>query len=225
MMRTILTFWVCGILLIQSATVLAAIGRGYLATVEKVMTGNLIEVRVVAEVKQVRYIGIRPLDADITNPMAVKKTALSVNQDLVGGKEVTLRFDRKTRGKPGEILAYVYSVDDSGNVVFVNRELVYRGYAEAAINPANTEYAVRLVRAMADAMSKKRGAWSVLLPSGQLSDLARAIQEISDTNLMVRFRRDPLDKSYRLIVSSPSQSIRKELVWDPKIEQWTAIKD
>jgi endonuclease YncB( thermonuclease family) len=70
------------------------------------------------------------------------------------GATVRLEFDVSGHDRYRRVLAYVYAED-----VFVNRELVRRGYAQVAVYPPNVKW-VEVMRAAVDsAREEKVGVW------------------------------------------------------------------
>ena len=96
-----------------------------IAQVKRVIDGDSIEIIMNGEVYQVRYIGINtPEYYSGERPAAVKAT--QANQKLVEGKTIYLFKDQSNTDKYDRLLRYVLTDE-----VFVNRELVREGYAEA----------------------------------------------------------------------------------------------
>src|SRR5438094_5869025 len=97
--------------------------------VTRVVDGDTIYVALGNQIESVRYIGINTPETH--HPTKGREpygeAATAVNQQLVGGKWVTLVFDTQHRDRYGRLLAYVWVGDR-----FVNGELVYQGYAQAA---------------------------------------------------------------------------------------------
>ncbi|MGD2178230.1 MAG: thermonuclease family protein [Anaerolineae bacterium] len=91
------------------------------ATVVEVVDGDTIRVRIAGEVHPLRYIGIDTPELD--EPMGAE--CCSANERLVGDKTVYLEKDVSETDQYGRLLRYVYLA----NGVFVNAELVRRGYA------------------------------------------------------------------------------------------------
>ncbi|HZA89236.1 MAG TPA: thermonuclease family protein, partial [Solirubrobacterales bacterium] len=103
-----------------------AAGESAKAEVMRVVDGDTIEVSVDGQVQDVRYIGVdTPESVTPGEPVeCFGRRAGAFNERLVGGREVTLRFDRELRDRYGRLLAYVYVGSR-----LVNAELVRRGYA------------------------------------------------------------------------------------------------
>ena len=104
--------------------------NGHLGFVSGVPRGDALYVAVGnGNIETVRYVGVRT--PEILHPTLgrepYEEIAREANRRLVEGKWVTLVLDAQPRDRHGQLLAYVYV----GNR-FVNAELVYQGYAEAA---------------------------------------------------------------------------------------------
>jgi micrococcal nuclease len=132
--------------------------------VTHVVDGDTIDVELPdGEEDTVRYIGI-------DTPETVKPDAPvecggpkahHVNERLVGGRTVTLRFDREVRDDYDRLLAYVY-VPGGGagdRPLFVNAELIRRGLARTLTIVPNDSFAALFDRLAARAGSAGRGLW------------------------------------------------------------------
>ena len=96
-----------------------------IAQLKRVIDGDSIEIVLDGEVYQVRYIGINtPEYYSEERAEAVKAT--QANQELVEGQTLYLFKDQSNTDKYDRLLRYVLT-----DKVFVNRELVREGYAEA----------------------------------------------------------------------------------------------
>jgi micrococcal nuclease len=76
---------------------------------------------------------------------------------LIAGRRVRLELDVERRDRYGRLLAYVYRRSDG---LFVNAELVRRGYASVATFPPNVRHVAEFVRLQRSARSAGRGLWS-----------------------------------------------------------------
>jgi len=95
-------------------------------------------------------------------------SAKELNKTLVGGKTVRLEFDAKVAGQSGTVLAYVF-VDN----IFVNAEMIRRGYARADPVSPNTKYAELFGKMEREAKEAKRGIWQ---PSSERHALQRPVE-------------------------------------------------
>ena len=73
---------------------------------------------------------------------------------LVEGRRVRLVLDVEKRDRYGRLLAYVYRGD-----LFVNAEMVRRGYASVATFPPNVRHVDLFVRLQREARRASRGLW------------------------------------------------------------------
>lgn len=125
---------------------------GEMARVLRVVDGDTIEVEMPDGTKEkVRYIGI---DTPELTAECLGKEAAVANALLVGGKTATLVRDVSDRDKYGRLLRYVYVGD-----IFVNLELVRRGYAQAATYLPDVAQAEKLFDAEHEARAAAAGFW------------------------------------------------------------------
>ena len=111
----------------------------------------------------VRYIGIdTPETVKPDTPVQCGgPKAHAVNERLVGGRSVTLRFDAERRDVYGRLLAYVYlpAARPGAHPLFVNAELVRLGLARTLTIPPNDSFASLFARLAARAGALGRGLW------------------------------------------------------------------
>ncbi|MGD9496232.1 MAG: thermonuclease family protein [Armatimonadota bacterium] len=120
------------------------------AVCSRVIDGDTIEL---AGGERVRYIGI---DAPEMRPVqAWAEAATEANRELVEGRGVLLELDAQERDRYGRLLAYVY-VDG----LFVNAEMVRRGYAQVSTYPPNVRHQDSLLAAEGAARAAGCGLWS-----------------------------------------------------------------
>jgi micrococcal nuclease len=134
------------------------------APVTQVADGDTIDVVMPGgDEETVRYIGIdTPETVKPDNPVECGgPKAHAVNERLVGGKAVTLRFDAERRDVYGRLLAYVYlpEAGPGGRPLFVNAELVRRGLARTLTIEPNDTFADLFARLAARAGALGRGLW------------------------------------------------------------------
>jgi micrococcal nuclease len=149
------------------AVALAAFGGGKLvgasrtdaATVQRVVDGDTIVVSTGGRTERVRYIGMdTPESVKPGTPVQCFAKAASVeNRQLVQGERVKLVQDAEARDRYGRLLAYVYRERDG---LFVNAELVRRGYARTLTIPPNVAHAAEFRRLAGAARRAGRGLWS-----------------------------------------------------------------
>ena len=125
------------------------------ATVARVVDGDTIVLR---GGERVRYIGMdTPESVKPGTPVqCYAKAAGRENERLVAGRRVRLRYDAERRDRYGRTLAYVYRARDG---LFVNAELVRRGYARVLTIPPDDAHAGLFRRLAARAREARRGLW------------------------------------------------------------------
>jgi micrococcal nuclease len=135
-------------------------GGSALATVERVIDGDTIVVRLGGREERVRYIGLdTPETVKPGTPVqCYGEAAHALNARLLRGSEtrVALRFDRELRDRFGRLLAYVHRVADGA---FVNARLVAAGAARTLTISPNTQHARRLAQLQSAARTAARGLW------------------------------------------------------------------
>ena len=130
------------------------------ATVERVIDGDTISVKIEGRSETVRLIGIdTPESVAPFRPVQCfgKEASLYLETMLPAGTEVTLVRDVEFRDVYDRLLGYVVRSRDG---LFINLELVTAGYAAVLNYPPNDYYADVLARAEADAIAAGGGLWS-----------------------------------------------------------------
>jgi micrococcal nuclease len=129
------------------------------ARVERVVDGDTIVVRVDGRIERVRYIGMdTPESVKPDTPVqCFAEAAAAENRRLVGRRRVRLVPGAEARDRYGRLLAYVYREPDG---LFINAELVRRGYARLLTIPPNVAHAAELRRLARRARRAGRGLWS-----------------------------------------------------------------
>src|SRR5687767_12948296 len=133
--------------------------RSDTARVVRVVDGDTIRVDGPAGEEAVRYIGIdTPESVKPGSPVeCFAQRASAYNERLVGGERVRLVRDVEARDRYGRLLAYVYRVRDG---LFVNAELVRRGYATVATFPPNVAHEREFRRLANRARLSGHGLWA-----------------------------------------------------------------
>ena len=132
------------------------------ARVTHVVDGDTIDVELSdGSDETVRYIGIdTPETVKPGTPVQCGgPRAHEVNDRLVYGKTVTLRFDAERRDVYGRLLAYVYLPRADGRPLFVNAELARRGLARTLTIAPNDSFAPLFARLARRAGVRGRGLW------------------------------------------------------------------
>ena len=121
--------------------------------VTRVVDGDTIHV----DGESVRLIGIDTPES-VKPGTPVQCFALKASAEmkrLVEGGRVRLEFDVERRDQYDRLLAYVYR-----RGVFVNEEMVRRGYAKVATFPPNVRHVDDFLRAQREARAAGRGLWA-----------------------------------------------------------------
>lgn len=121
-----------------------------------IVDGDTIDVVMDGSNYRVRYIGIDTAEA--SRPCYEEATA--ENRSLVGGQTVCLDKDVSETDRYGRLLRYVYVGD-----LFVNAELVRRGYASAATFPPDVRHADLFRQLEEEARQAGRGCWAAEISS------------------------------------------------------------
>jgi micrococcal nuclease len=121
--------------------------------VVSVIDSDTIDVRIGGLDYRVRYIGMDTPELD----EAYYDQATGRNQDLVGGRQVTLIEDDSETDQYDRRLRYVV-MDDK----FINYELVRQGYAVAATFPPDVACSSIFLEAEQLARVEERGLWREL---------------------------------------------------------------
>jgi len=134
-------------------------GSAELATVTRVVDGDTVVASIGGRTERVRYIGMdTPEDVKPGTPVqCYSRAAAAANRRLVAGQRVRLVQDAEARDRYGRLLAYVYRASDG---LFVNEELVRRGYARPLTIPPNVAHEGEIARLAASARRAGRGLWS-----------------------------------------------------------------
>ena len=129
--------------------------------VDGVVDGNTIRLRRVIEVtdgfntwrtRTIEYIGVKALVRNDPFYESAKECHIS----LMRKRRIRLEFDmQKVDNSSKKILAYVYAGD-----VFVNAEMIKRGYAKTEIIEPNKKYAELFQKLESEAKDNHRGIWS-----------------------------------------------------------------
>lgn len=130
-------------------------------TVERVIDGDTILVRVGTQDWRVRYIGMdTPESVKPGSPVQyMGPEAAQANQRLVGGQAVTLEQEVSDYDQYGRRLRDVWVHIDGGSLVLAGYELVREGYARIDTVPPDVKYQAALLSAQQDARAADRGLW------------------------------------------------------------------
>jgi micrococcal nuclease len=125
------------------------------AVVSRVVDGDTVVLR---GGERVRYIGMdTPESVKPGTPVqCYAERASRENERLIEGQRVRLRYDSERQDRYGRTLAYVYRARDG---LFVNAELVRRGYARVLTIPPDDTHASLFRHLAARARAARRGLW------------------------------------------------------------------
>lgn len=139
-----------------SAGAAGAFSRGI---VVRAVDGDTIIVRSGGRIEDVRLLGIdTPETVDPRRPVGCYgPEASAFTKHLVTGRTVMLRYDRELHDRYGRFLAYVWLA--GRRPVFLNAELVRRGYARSYPFPPNTAHAALFAALQRSAAVAGRGLW------------------------------------------------------------------
>jgi micrococcal nuclease len=128
-------------------------------TVVRAVDGDTIIVRDGGRTEDVRLLGIdTPETVDPRKPVGCYgPEASAFTKHLVTGRTVTLRYDRELHDRYGRYLAYVWLA--GSRPLFVNAELVRRGYARSYPFPPNTAHSALFAALERSAAASGRGLW------------------------------------------------------------------
>ncbi len=131
----------------------------------RVVDGDTIRVFIRGVEEPVRYIGIdTPESVKPGTPVeCFAQRASAFNARLVVGERVRLVTDVEERDRYGRLLAYVHRERDD---LFVNAELVRRGYATVATFPPNVRHEALFRRLAKRARMSDRGLWGRCVGAG-----------------------------------------------------------
>ena len=130
------------------------------ASVERVVDGDTLVVRVGSRSERVRLIGIdTPESVDPRRPVECfgKEASAHMADLLPEGTTVRLERDVEARDRFDRLLAYVFRQSDD---LFVNLAMVRDGYADVATFPPNVAHVDEFAAAARDAREQGRGLWS-----------------------------------------------------------------
>ena len=131
------------------------------AIVERVVDGDTIVVAIIGNRKRVRLLGIdTPESVAVNRPEQCygKESAAYLTSLLPEGTEVTLVRDIESRDQYDRLLAYVVRSSDQ---LFINLDLLERGYAGVMIYEPNSFYRELFENAENDAFRAGIGLWGV----------------------------------------------------------------
>ncbi|MDP4604174.1 MAG: thermonuclease family protein [Solirubrobacteraceae bacterium] len=131
-------------------------------TVSRVVDGDTIVANLGSREERVRYIGIDTPESvkpnakvDCFGPEASKEN----ERLLPSGSPIRVVVGAEPRDRYGRLLAYVYRKDQAGQELFVNADLVRRGFADTIVFPPNTRHAGEFAELRTRARRAELGLW------------------------------------------------------------------
>jgi micrococcal nuclease len=131
-------------------------------TVSRIVDGDTIVANLGGREERVRYIGIDTPESvkpnakvDCFGPEASKEN----ERLLPSGSPIRLVVGAEPRDRYGRLLAYVYRKDQAGRELFVNADLVRRGFADTLVFPPNTRHAGEFAQLRTRAARAGLGLW------------------------------------------------------------------
>lgn len=124
------------------------------ARVQKILTPSTI---LLANGEKLKYSGIG-FPSELAPGSAAYQEAMTYEKTLVQGKTVKILFDKKKKDAEGVLIGQVFL----GTEIFVNGDLVLKGYAQVQTEPPNLEY-MKLYRKLENNARKHNlGIWREL---------------------------------------------------------------
>jgi micrococcal nuclease len=147
-------------------TDLAPVGATETARVVRVVDGDTIVIDRGRGDERVRYIGIdTPESVKPNTPVEfMANEASAANEALVAGRDVVLERDVSDTDRYDRLLRYVWLREGDG-WVFVNLELVRRGFAQVATYPPDVRWTDTFLAAQREAREAGAGLWRPVTPA------------------------------------------------------------
>lgn len=148
------------------ATNLAPLGVTETARVVRVVDGDTIVIDRGGGNERVRYIGIdTPESVKPNTPVEfMAHEASAANEALVEGREVVLERDVSETDHFDRLLRYVW-LREGDSWVFVNLELVRRGFAQVATYPPDVRWTDTFLATQREARDAGIGLWGPVTPA------------------------------------------------------------
>ena len=131
-------------------------------TAVRVVDGDTIIADLGGREERVRYIGIDTPESVKPNAdvACFGPEASHENERLLpSGTPIRLVVGAEPRDRYGRLLAYVYRRSETGKELFVNADLVRRGFANTMVFPPNTLHAGEFAQLRNAAHSERLGLW------------------------------------------------------------------
>ncbi len=150
---------VIGLSLLVSCSSGATTENEVLITILKVVDGDTVDIDINGHTERVRLIGVNtPETKHPTKPIECfgPEASAYMTQLLPKGTTVRIERDVEARDRYGRMLLYLYLGSDD---LFINLELVARGYGTPMSIEPNTFHRNDFVRAAAQAQAANVGLW------------------------------------------------------------------
>jgi micrococcal nuclease len=150
---------VIGLSLLVSCSSGATTENEVLITILKVVDGDTVDIDINGHTERVRLIGVNtPETKHLTKPIECfgPEASAYMTQLLPKGTTVRIERDVEARDRYGRMLLYLYLGSDD---LFINLELVARGYGTPMSIEPNTFHRNDFVRAAAQAEAANVGLW------------------------------------------------------------------
>jgi len=131
-------------------------------TVSRVVDGDTIIANLDGSEERVRYIGIDTPESVKPNSQVecFGPEASKENERLLpSGSKIRLVIGAEPRDRYGRLLAYLYRKDNGGRELFVNADLVRRGFADTLVFAPNTRHAREFAQLRAESERARLGLW------------------------------------------------------------------
>jgi micrococcal nuclease len=129
------------------------------ATVERVIDGDTLDLRIGSVTERVRLIGVdtpESVASHVPDQCFGAEAAAALAEALPTGAQVDISRDVEARDRYGRLLLYLHRTDDG---LFVNHWLVAAGLAAAVSYEPNTTHRVALAEAERQAALAEVGLW------------------------------------------------------------------
>jgi micrococcal nuclease len=159
MNRSLLTFCLSLCLMLLTACQSVPKPQGLTAQVERVLSGQTVEVGGAAASQRVRLIGI---DAPDLEQLPWGTAARDRLEQLIAGATVLLETDAAPTDPQNRLLAYLWR-----DGVLINQQLVAEGLVLAAVRSPNFKYDQQFAQAQEKARALGLGIWNPQQPMRQ----------------------------------------------------------
>lgn len=126
--------------------------------VTEVIDGDTLWVKIGDKSEKIRLLQINA--PEISNPnIPMGKPAAEFARNFLEGKKVILEYDKEPRDQYGRLLCYVSVLDDSGNRICLNEELIRNGMAKVVRYGSNVLHYDDYKKLEQEAKQQNLGIW------------------------------------------------------------------